>query len=179
MPTYHKVREDGRSLYIDANSPEDASRILREKNLALKAEKKQQAYEASPEYQPGETLESENIGTGGAILRGGLNGLVTIPTEITKSIGLGLQAAGAEELGGDFVKSADAVKERFAPDIEDLGLAAEIPKALVQFGLPAAAILRATRGANKATQILATAAGEGLVAVRVSYRSRACLHCAI
>jgi hypothetical protein len=164
MPTYHKVREDGRSLYIDANSPEDASRILREKNLALKAEKKQQAYEASPEYQPGETLESENIGTGGAILRGGLNGLVTIPTEITKSIGLGLQAAGAEELGGDFVKSADAVKERFAPDIEDLGLAAEIPKALVQFGLPAAAILRATRGANKATQILATAAGEGLVA---------------
>tara|TARA_R100001129_G_scaffold186585_1_gene179026 strand:- start:9 stop:4139 length:4131 start_codon:yes stop_codon:yes gene_type:complete len=164
MPTYHKVREDGRSLYLQADSPEEASRMLREQNLALRSERKQQEYKASAEYQPGETLEPENIEFGGKVLRGGLNGLVSIPTNITSAVGFGLQAAGAEEVGSDLVDRANAVRERFAPDIEGLGLAAEIPKALVQFGLPAGLVFKATKGANKATQIAATAAAEGLVA---------------
>ena len=54
MPTYHKVREDGRSLYIDADSPEDASRILKEKNLALRQARKDRKFKAGPDYQPGE-----------------------------------------------------------------------------------------------------------------------------
>ena len=164
MPTYHKVREDGRSLYLQADSPEEASRMLREQNLALRAERKQREYKASADYQPGETLEPENINFGGRVFRGGLNGLVSIPTNATSAVGFALQAAGQEDLGSDFIDRAKAVQDRFAPDIEGLGLAAEIPKALVQFGLPGTLVFRATRGSNKATQIAATAAAEGLVA---------------
>ena len=103
MPTYHKVREDGRSLYIDADSPEDASRILKEKNLALRQARKQRAFEAGPDYQPGEVLEKEDISFSGSVWRGGLNGLVSIPTNVTSAVGYGLQAAGAEKVGSEFV----------------------------------------------------------------------------
>ena len=164
MPTYHKVREDGRSLYIDADSPEDASRILKEKNLALRQARKQRAFEAGPDYQPGEVLEKEDISFSGSVWRGGLNGLVSIPTNVTSAVGYGLQAAGAEKIGSEFVDRAKAVQSRFAPDIEGLGLAAEIPKALVQFGLPAYKIFKALQGSNMATKVAATAAAEGLVA---------------
>ena len=164
MPTYHKVREDGRSLYIDADSPEDASRILKEKNLALRQARKDRKFKAGPDYQPGEVLEKEDIGFMGSVMRGGLNGLVSIPTNITSTIGYGLQAAGAEEVGSELVDRAKAVQSRFAPDVEGLGLAAEVPKALVQFGLPAYKVFQAVKGASTATKVAATAAAEGLVA---------------
>ena len=45
-----------------------------------------------------------------------------------------------------------------------MGAWAEIPKALVQFGVPGAAVLKVLGNQNKATKLLAVAAAEGLVA---------------
>ena len=164
MSEYYRVLDNGQSIIINAASEDDASRVLREKNLESKLKEKEIAYKASPDYQPGETLEKENIGFWGSVGRGATAGAVTGITEIGSTVGLGLQALGAEEEGLDIEKKMQAIQENFAPDIEGLGLSAEIPKLLFQFGLPGAAILKASKGANAALKALALGAGEGLAA---------------
>jgi len=164
--TYKKL-SDGSYAAIDSKDPDVVAQKVREKELEIQSRRKLEtdsAYKASPDYQPGATLEKEDIGTSGRVGRGALAGLVAIPTSITSTVGYGLQAAGFEEEGADIVARAQAAKQKLAPDIEGLGLAAEIPKALVQFGLPGGLILKAMKNSGKATQLVATAAGEGLVA---------------
>ena len=164
--TYKKL-SDGSYAAIDSKDPNVVAQKVKEKELEIQRKRKldaDSAYKASPDYQPGATLEKEDIGTSGKVGRGALAGLVAIPTSITSTVGYGLQAAGFEEEGADIVARAQAAKQKLAPDIEGLGLAAEIPKALVQFGLPGGLILKAMKNSGKATQLVATAAGEGLVA---------------
>ena len=164
MPEYYKVLDNGQSVIINAKSEDEAKLILREKNLASKLREKEIAYKASPDYQPGATLEKENIGFWGSVGRGATAGAVTGITEIGSTIGLGLQALGAEEEGQNIENKMQAIQETFAPDIEGLGLSAEIPKLLFQFGLPGVAVLRAAKGANAATKAMALGSAEGLAA---------------
>ena len=164
--TYKKL-SDGSYAAIDSKDPDVVAQKVKEKELEIQRRRKLEAdsaYKASPDYQPGATLEKEDIGFSGKVGRGALAGIVAIPTSITSTVGYGLQAAGFEEEGADIVARAQAAKQKLAPDIEGLGLAAEIPKALVQFGLPGGLILKAMKNSGKATQLVATAAGEGLVA---------------
>ena len=164
MDQYYTVLENGQSVFIDAKDQDDFKRIVREKNLASKLREKEIAYKASPDYQPGASLEKENIGFWGSVGRGATAGAVTGATEIGSAIGLGLQALGAEEEGQDIENKMQAIQETFAPDIEGLGLSAEIPKILFQYGLPGAAVLRATKGANALTKTLALGSADGLAA---------------
>ena len=161
-----KRLDDGSTIgFPDGSDPDAIQRQLKEKNLAISLERKQLSHQLSPEYNPGETLEEEAIGTYGKAGRGMLNGLITMITEPVATVGYGLQAAGIEEdLGEELVKRSKSVQERFAPDIEGMGFAAELPKALVQFGLPSAMILKAVKGTNLAAQAIALGMGESLVA---------------
>lgn len=164
--TYKKL-SDGSYVTILSTDPDVVAQKVKEKELAIQRKKSldaDSAFKASPDYQPGATLDKEDIGFGGAVLRGSLAGLVDIPTNLTSTVGYGLQAAGYEEEGQEFISRAQALKQAIAPDIEGLGLAAEIPKALVQFGLPAGLILKATKNKSFVTQLIAAATGEGLVA---------------
>ena len=125
---------DGSPLRVFGD-PDTVKRKVREAELEIQRNKKEIAYKASPEYQPGEVAPvGDEIGTFGKVGRGALAGLVTIPTEIASSVGYGLSAAGYDA-GEDVVKTAEMVKEQFAPDIEGLGAWAEVPKALIQFGV--------------------------------------------
>ena len=158
---------DGSYARIYSNDPDVIAQKVREAELAISKKNRinaDAAFKASPDYQPGATLDKEDIGFGGAVLRGSLAGLVDIPTNLTSTVGYGLQAAGYEEEGQEFISRAQALKQAIAPDIEGLGLSAEIPKALVQFGLPAGLILKATKNKSFVTQLIAAATGEGLVA---------------
>jgi len=154
---------DGSPLRVFGD-PDTVKRKVREAELEIQRNKKEIAYKASPEYQPGEVAPvGDEIGTFGKVGRGALAGLVTIPTEIASSVGYGLSAAGYDA-GEDVVKTAEMVKEQFAPDIEGLGAWAEVPKALIQFGVPGGVVLKALGNSNKLTKLLAVASAEGMVA---------------
>ena len=150
--------------YERSDDPNEVARIIREKNLAITAEQNQDNYLNSDKVNPATELLQEDIGFGGKVARGALNGLVSIPTEIASTIGYGLQLAGEEEAGEDMVARAQAVQEMYAPNIEGLGFAAELPKVLVQFGVPGGAILKATKGIRKGAALLPLVAGEFTVA---------------
>jgi len=157
--------EDGSSIaFSNDTDPNEISRTLREKNLAIKKQNELILKQTRPEYNPGEELEKEDIGTFGSAGRGILNGLVSIPTNIQSTVGYGLQALGQEELGEEVVRRANAIQEIYAPDIEGLGFSADLTKALVQFGLPAGIVFKATQGASKAAQVVALGTGEAVVA---------------
>jgi len=172
-----KYLSDGTPIRIDSSDPDVIARTLKEKELEVAQERKQTAYKASPEFQPSEAdfvKEESLLGdvgeygeavmrTGGRAGRGALAGLVSIPTGIASTIGRGLQAAGVER-GENVALTAQAVQDALAPDISDTGLWGEIPKALVQFGVPGAAVLKVLGNSNKATKLLATAFAEGTVA---------------
>ena len=164
MPSYHKVTEDGQSVYFSAGDDQEASRILREKNLELKQRKKENEFKASVDYQPGETLEKENMPWWGSVLRGAASGTVKGLANLGSTAGLTLQLAGQEKQGLAIEKKMEAIKQTFAPDIEGLGLSAEIPEILFQYGLPFAAISRAAKGAGGITKLIAAATSEGLAA---------------
>lgn len=163
MSTFEYL-SNGKTLLIDSNDPDVIARKVREAELEIQQEKKQRQYLASPEYQPAEEApEGEEITTYGKVGRGILAGLVTAPTEAASAIGYGLSAAGHEE-GDEILRTAQILQERFAPDIEGLGAWAEVPKALIQFGVPGGLVLKALGNANKATKLLALAGAEGMVA---------------
>jgi len=156
---------DGSYLPYDLNDdPNEIARRVKERNLAIKAEQAQFNYLNSDKNNPATELLQEDVSFGGKVGRGALNGLVSIPTEIASTIGYGLQLAGEEEAGEDMVARAQAVQEMYAPNIEGLGFAAELPKALVQFGLPGGAILKATKGIRKGAGLIPLAAAEFTVA---------------
>ena len=158
---------DGSYTTIYSTDPDVIARKVKEAELAIVRKNKidaETAFKASPEYQPGATLEKEDIGFAGKVGRGSLAGLIDIPTGVTSTVGYGLQAAGFEEVGEDVVARAEAVKQKLAPDIEGMGLAAEIPKALIQFGIPGGLVLKAMKNSNSATKLVAVSAAEGLVA---------------
>ena len=163
MP-YEKLTDGSYLPYELDDDPNEVARKVREKNLAIKAEQAQFNYLNSDKYQPATELEQENITTWGAAGRGALHGLVSIPTEALSTVGYGLQLAGEEEMGQDLVTTAQSIQEMYAPDITGLGLAAELPKALVQFGVPGMAILKATKGIRKGAGLIPLAAGEFTVA---------------
>ena len=163
MP-YKRLIDGSYLPYELDDDPNEVARKVREKNLAIKAEQDQFNYLNSDKYNPATELEQENIGTWGAAGRGALHGLVSIPTEILSTAGYGLQLAGEEEMGQDLVTTAQSIQEMYAPDITGLGLAAELPKALVQFGVPGGAILKATKGIRKGAALVPLAAGEFTVA---------------
>ena len=150
--------------WSDGDDLNEVARIIKEKNLAIQAEKNQFNYLNSDKNNPATELIQEDISFGGKVGRGALNGLVSIPTEIASTIGYGLQLAGEEEAGEKMVSRAKAVQEMYAPNIEGLGFAAELPKALVQFGVPGGAILKATKGIRKGAGLLPLAAAEFTVA---------------
>ena len=175
-----KRLSDGSIERIYSNDPDVIARTVKEKELGIAQRRKEDAliaYQASPEFQPSESdfvKEESLLGdigeygeavmrTGGRAGRGVLAGLVAIPTEAASTIGRGLEAAGVDR-GANIVARAQSVQNAFAPEISDLGLWAEVPKALVQFGLPGAAVFKVLGNSNKATKILATAAAEGMVA---------------
>ena len=172
-----KYLSDGTPIRINSSDPDVIARTIREKELEIAQERREIAFKASPEFQPSESdfVKEESLlsdigeygeavmRTGGRAARGTLAGLVAIPTELASTFGRGLEAAGVER-GENVVARAQAVQNAFAPDISDLGLWAEVPKALVQFGLPGAAVLKVIGNSNKATKILATVAAEGMVA---------------
>ncbi len=160
-----KFLNDGSSvLFEEGTEPSIIQKELREKNLALALERKKLEKQLSPDYNPGTTLESDEVSFSGKFGKGLLSGLVEIPTNIVSGVGYGLQLAGQEEAGEELIARSKAVEERFAPDIEGYGLAAELPKALVQFGLPGSFVLKAAKSANLATKAAALGAAEGLVA---------------
>ena len=161
----YKILDDGSQFtWSDDADLNEIRRQIKEKNLAIKLEKDQANYLNSDKYQPATELEQEDIGTWGAAGRGALHGLVSIPTETLSTVGYGLQLAGEEEMGQDLVTTAQSIQEMYAPDITGLGLAAELPKALVQFGVPGMAILKATKGIRKGAGLIPLAAGEFTVA---------------
>jgi len=164
MPILKKLNDGSVISFNNDEDPNFISRRVHEKNLEIKQNLKQNMFRNSPDYQPGVVLNQEDIGTFGAVGRGALSGLVSLATEPVGTAGLLLQAAGAEQAGDELVKRAESVQERFSPNIEGLGLAAELPKALVQFGIPGGLVLKATKGMNKAAQLAALGAAEGLVA---------------
>ena len=153
-----------KTLLINSDDPDVVAQKVREAELELKQQKKQRQYLASPEYQPAEEApEGEEITTYGKVGRGILSGLVTIPTELAATIGYGLSAAGYEQ-DDEIARQAMVVQDTYAPDIEGLGAWAEVPKALVQFGVPGGLVLKTLGNANKATKLLALASAEGMVA---------------
>ncbi len=171
---------DGSIERIYSSDPDTISLKVQDAERAISAKRKQDAltaYRASTDFQPSEedfVKEESLLGdvgeygeavmrTGGRAGRGVLAGLVSIPTEIASTVGRGLQAAGVER-GENVVLTAQAVQDALAPDISDTGLWGEIPKALVQFGIPGAAVFKVLGNSNKATKLLATAAAEGVVA---------------
>jgi hypothetical protein len=164
--TYKRL-SNGRVATLYGDDPDNIARQLREKELEIQNNNRldaQRKFLASPEYQPGEEAPvGEEIGAFGKASRGVLNALVTIPTEISATMYNALAAAGYDE-GEIGAKNSLAIKDRFAPEIKDLGAWAEIPKALVQFGVPGGLILKSLGNANKATKLLAVAAAEGMVA---------------
>ena len=161
----YKQLTDGSYLPYELNDdPNEVARKVKEKNLTIKAEEAQFNYLNSDKNNPGTELIQEDVSFGGKVGRGALNGLVSIPTEIASTIGYGLQLAGEEEAGEKMVSRAKAVQEMYAPNIEGLGFAAELPKALVQFGVPGGAILKATKGIRKGAGLLPLAAAEFTVA---------------
>ena len=156
MSTFEYL-SNGKTLLIDSNDPDVIARKVREAELAVQQEKKQRDYLASPEYQPAEEAATgEEISTFGKVGRGILSGLVTAPTEAASTVGYALSASGSKE-GDEIAKTAQMLQERFAPDIEGLGAWAEVPKALIQFGVPGGLVLKALGNANKATKLLALA----------------------
>lgn len=160
-----KYLDDGSSVFFaEGTDPAVVQKELREKNLALSLQRKELEKQLSPDYNPGTTLEDDEVSFSGKVGKGILSGLVEIPTNIVSGVGYGLQLAGQEEVGSDLIARSKAVEERFAPDIEGYGLAAELPKALVQFGLPGGLVLKAAKNAGRATQAAALGAAEGLVA---------------
>tara|TARA_R110002072_G_scaffold6235_3_gene37225 strand:+ start:4985 stop:9076 length:4092 start_codon:yes stop_codon:yes gene_type:complete len=161
----YKQLTDGSYLPYELNDdPNEVARKVKEKNLTIKAEEAQFNYLNSDKNNPATELIQEDVSFGGKVGRGALNGLVSIPTEIASTIGYGLQLAGEEEAGERMVSRAKAVQEMYAPNIEGLGFAAELPKALVQFGVPGGAILKATKGIRKGAGLLPLAAAEFTVA---------------
>ena len=175
--TYKRL-SDGSIEKFYSKDPDTLALKVQDAERSITARRKEDAaiaYRASPEFQPSESdfVKEESDGvleygeavmrTGGRAGRGVLSGLVAIPTEIASTIGRGLQAAGIER-GENVVNRAQAVQDALAPDISDTGLWGEIPKALIQFGIPGAAVFKILGNSNKATKILATAAAEGMVA---------------
>tara|TARA_R100000664_G_C2758982_1_gene148301 strand:+ start:2710 stop:6771 length:4062 start_codon:yes stop_codon:yes gene_type:complete len=159
-----KYLSDGSPIRINSSDPDVIAQKIREGELAIQQRRKQRQYLASPEYQPAEEApEGEEITTYGKVGRGILSGLVTIPTELAATIGYGLSAAGYEQ-GDEIARQAMVVQDTYAPDIEGLGAWAEVPKALVQFGVPGGLVLKTLGNANKATKLLALASAEGMVA---------------
>ena len=66
--------EDGSSVAIsDDTDPNEISHTLREKNLAIKKQNELILKQTRPEYNPGEELEKEDIGTFGSARRGIVN----------------------------------------------------------------------------------------------------------
>ena len=180
MSVTYKRLSDGTVISIMDDDPDYIARKTKEAELEIARKRKEDAaisFRASPEFQPSESdfvTEETALGklseygeavmrTGGRAGRGVLAGLVSIPTELSKSIGFGLESLGVEE-GSEIVDRANSFKEAFAPDVTDLGLWGEVPKALVQFGVPGAAVLKVLGNSNKATKLMAVAAAEGLVA---------------
>ena len=164
MPTVRTL-DDGSNVFFDDNADVNyIARELKEKNLAIALLKKQAEHRLSPEYNPSETLEEDAIGTKEASGRGILAGLLDIATNPVSGAGYLLQAAGQEDAGEAVVNSAKSVQERFSPAVEGLGLAQDLPRALVQFGVPGAAIIKAIKGTSMATKAIALGLGEGLVA---------------
>ena len=167
MPVTYKRLSNGRVATLYGDDPDNIARQLREKELEIQNNNRldsQRKFLASPEYQPGEEAPvGEEIGAFGSMARGVSAGLVSIPTELASTIGHGLSALGVEK-GEDVVESAQLLQDRFAPDIEGLGAWAEIPKALVQFGVPGGVVLKALGNSNKLTKLLAVASAEGMVA---------------
>jgi hypothetical protein len=167
LPVTYKRLSDGRVATFYGDDPDSVARQLKEKELEIQHNNRidaQRKFLTSPEYQPGEEAPvGEEIGTFGRMGRGALRGLVSIPTELSASMYTALAAAGYDK-GHIGARNSLAIKDRFAPDIEGMGAWAEIPKALVQFGVPGAAVLKVLGNQNKATKLLAVAAAEGLVA---------------
>ena len=161
----YKQLTDGSYLpYEIGDDPNEVARRVKEQNLSIKAEQDQFNYLNSDKNNPATELAQEDISFGGKVGRGALNGLVSIATEGASTIGYGLQLAGEEEAGEDIVARAQAVQEMYAPNIEGLGFAAELPKALVQFGLPGGAVLKAAKGIRKGASLIPLAAAEFTVA---------------
>ena len=161
----YQVLDDGSYFsWSDDDDPNEVRRQIKERNLAISQEKERVKFANSVENNPATELLQEDIGAFGAAGRGALNGLVSIGTETASTIGYGLQLAGEEETGKDLVARAQAIQEVYAPDIRGLGLAAEIPKALVQFGAPGGAVLKATKGFRKGAALVPLAAAEFTVA---------------
>jgi len=159
-----KYLSDGSPIRINSSDPDVIAQKIREGELAIQQKRKQREYLASPEYQPAEEVATgEEISTFGKVGRGILSGLVTAPTEAASTVGYALSASGSKE-GDEIAKTAQMLQERFAPDIEGLGAWAEVPKALIQFGVPGGLVLKALGNANKATKLLALASAEGMVA---------------
>ena len=156
--------DDEEWINVDTDDVNVAIQKANERLLEKQLERKQRAYEASPEFQPGATLEKENMGWMGSVARGVQSGAISIPANVLQTAGLGLQALGQEEIGEDIERRGERFEERYGYDIEGLGNAALIPKLLIQFGLPAAAVLRATKGLNKPLRLLLEGAAEATVA---------------
>ncbi|OUW99500.1 MAG: hypothetical protein CBD88_00735 [Flavobacteriales bacterium TMED228] len=151
--------------FKDTDDPDEISRKVKERNLEIENKQREaDFYLKSPDYQPAEEIQQKDIGFGSKVQRGALNGLVSIPSETLATVGYGLQAAGQQELGDDVIARAKAFQEMYAPDITGLGFAAELPKALVQFGVPGGAVLKATKGIRKGAALLPVAAAEFTVA---------------
>jgi hypothetical protein len=167
MPVTYKRLSDGSLQEFFGDDPDYIAQKVKEKELEIQHNNRidaQRKFLTSPEYQPGEEAPvGEEIGTFGRMGRGALRGLVSIPTELSASMYTALAAAGYDK-GHIGARNSLAIKDRFAPDIEGMGAWAEIPKALVQFGVPGAAVLKVLGNQNKATKLLAVAAAEGLVA---------------
>ena len=156
--------DDEEWINVDTDDVNVAIQKAKERAIAKRLERRQRAYEASPEFQPGATLEKENVGFWGALGRGLQSGAASIPANIFKTAGLGLQVLGQKELGEEFERRGGIFEERYGTDITGLGNTALIPKLLVQFGFPAAGILRATKGLHKPMRLLAEGVAEGTVA---------------
>ena len=95
-----KFLNDGSSvLFEEGTEPSIIQKELREKNLALALERKKLEKQLSPDYNPGTTLEADEVSFSGKFGKGLLSGLVEIPTNIVSGVGYGLQLAGQEEAG--------------------------------------------------------------------------------
>ena len=163
--TIIKKLDDGRIISFEEDAdPDFIARRVKEKNLALKKSKELADHQVSPDYNPGETIEKDDITPTGFAGRGALSGLVSLVSEPVETAGYLAQLTGQEQLGQDLVKRAEAVKQTYAPDIEGGGLAAEVPKALVQFGVPATFVLKAMKGRGKIAQAVALGLGEAIFA---------------
>ena len=163
--TIVKKLDDGSFIsFRDNTDPDFIARRTKEKNLAIAQEKGDISRVLGPDYNPGETIEKDAITPTGFAGRGALSGLVSLVSEPVETAGYLAQLTGQEQLGQELVKRAEAVKQTYAPDIEGGGLSAEVPKALVQFGVPATFVLKAMKGRGKIAQAVALGLGEAIFA---------------